>query len=97
MSRTRDLARQMAEDLGDGGIRLWHLPSDMLLVLRKIETDSGRGVVWIPQWLAHSWFGQMRALSSKCTVLSLLDAEEPLLEGQRGHHEKSSVMVTGLR
>lgn len=74
VSRTRYLATHMKEDWDDGSSRSCHPPFDaLLLMLRKIETESARGVVITPDWQAHAWFGRLQALSSRLTLLSLTE------------------------
>lgn len=95
------LATQMEEFWGDGTARLWNPPFDLLpLVVRKIESEGGRGILVAPHWPAQACFARLQSLGSRLTVLHPGEGAGSLLEGELYQDRWSEVLAeisyTGL-
>lgn len=70
VARRKHLSAEMNSDWGDGKARLWAPPFDLLpLVVRKIESQGGIGVLVAPRWPTQPWFERLRVLSSRLIPL----------------------------
>jgi hypothetical protein len=83
--------------LGDGRVRLWNPPFDLLpVVLKKIEDDRERGVLIAPRWPAQPWYGRLRRLASRMLVLDPADTAGSLT-GQRALNPEWELVVAEIR
>ncbi|PXF49274.1 hypothetical protein BWQ96_00848 [Gracilariopsis chorda] len=69
-ARLKQIRDQLQTYCGDGKARLWNPPFDVLqITVRKIETESARGVPIAPFWPAQAWFARLRGLASAMHLL----------------------------
>lgn len=70
-------------------MRLWNPPFNVLLVVvRMIRSDEGRGVLLAPNWPAQAWFARFKELACdlhilhpSTDVLQLLESSRPINAG----------------
>lgn len=58
-ARLKQIHDQLRQHWGDGQARLWNPPFDFLPIpIRKIETESAKGVLLALFWPAQTWFAR---------------------------------------
>lgn len=94
VARKKYLSTQMEEFWGDGRARLCNPPFDLLpVVVRKIASDGGRGVLLAPNWPAQAWFARLKELASELHLLQPSADVLQLLESSRQMNAGWEVML----
>ena len=94
IARAKQLGIQLEEYWGDGRARLFNPPFDLLpLVVRKLETERGAGVVVAPRWTAQPWYHRLMRLADRVHVLEAGVEPEGLFQSEKRVNPRWGMVV----
>lgn len=93
-ARRKYLDSEMEANWNDGRSRLFNPPADLVpVVLRKLETGGGHGVLVVPTWRAQPWFARLRAIAVRCRHVKARPGGRVLWEGRPGKADRWGITV----